>query len=230
MTGYVTSPDAMYYAMNGGGNPYYNPASTSNVGATSAYPSVWGGNGNYITNSYNLRVLSSSYNIKDEAQAQAITQQCEAIAYTIKSGNEDAVMKEYDEFLALLKGQEKFDKCTEQELRAYANSIYTDLCGKSMSEEIEKGCSGSLSTAFKDSFLSIPFVGDDKHSKDDLISEITGTPKPRGADAEKALGYTAGVLSTAGVGAGVGFLVGGPVGAAIGAGVGAVVGILRSIF
>ncbi|MDD3237581.1 MAG: hypothetical protein PHV37_05730 [Candidatus Gastranaerophilales bacterium] len=205
-----------YFGLNSGTS---TATSTSSLYNSS---NIWGTNSAY---GYNNPYLA--YNNKMGAQNLAIQDQCAAIATVVGGGQEDEILEEFNELVTTLKSQDQYSQCSDQELKAVARNIFQNTTGVSLNEAINKNCSGSFMTGLKNAIN--PF-GDDKTSKDDLISEINGTKKKKGANEAKVVGSAIGIAGAAAAGAGIGFAVGGPIGAAIGGAIGGVGSFLKSLF
>lgn len=217
------------YGTTGAYNPYMTP------GMYSIPQNLWNDPKGQMQYQYDMNNTANGYGIKSGAQQVSLTDQCSALAQVIGSGQEDEILKEFNELSATLKSQPQYAQCSEQEIKGLAKQYFQAVTGVSLNEAIENNASGDFETGFKKSFS---LFGDDNESKEDLLAEVNGTKLKRGAEATKTVGEVAGVAAIAGAGAGIGAavgtfvfpVIGTGVGAAIGGIVGGAVGILKSIF
>ncbi len=199
------------------------------TGATNTYngvsSNIWNNSTQNLQYQYGYNNTYNAYNNKYASQQLTIQDQCTSIATVLSNGQEDEVLSEFNELVSTLRSQEQYAQCSDQELRAMAKNIFQNMTGISLTDAINQNCSSSFTTGLKN--VLNPF-GDDSVSKEDLLAEINGTKKKKGADASKVVGEVAGIAGCAAGGAGVGFLVAGPVGAAVGGVIGGAVGLIKA--
>lgn len=218
----------------GATNPYtatntYNPYMAMNTNMYNPY--MMGGmySTTGMQTQYNLNNQWQSYGIKANAQQIALTDQCNALAQVLSSGQEDEIMKEFNELENTLKTQPQFAQCTEQEVKAYAKNYFQSITGISLDKAIEENASGDFTTGFKKTFS---LFGDDSTSKEDLLATVNGTRLKRGAEETKVAGEVTGIVAKVGAGAALGLAVtlGNPIGAVVGGAIGGIACMLKAIF
>lgn len=214
--GYNNSED--YFGLNSGNTAYGTAdayGSLNTYGGYGNYGNIWGGSTQILQNQYDYNNTYNSYNNKYNSEQLSVQDQCAAIATVISNGQEDEVLSEFNELVATIQSQPQYAQCSEQELKAIARNLFQSVTGVSLTDAVNANCSSSFKTGLN---MLNPF-DKDTTSKEDLISEISGTKKKEGAEIAETAGKVTAVAAPA-VGAGIGFAVGGPIGAAVGAGIG----------
>lgn len=243
-TGYYNNGDDYFGLSSTAGNNIAGTSIYSNPGVYNPYmtpgmysmpQNLWNDPKGQMQYQYDMSNTANGYGIKNNAQQISLTDQCTALAQVIGSGQEDEILKEFNELSATLKSQPQYAQCSEQEIKGLAKQYFQAVTGLSLNDAIENNASGDFETGFKKSFS---LFGDDNESKEDLLAEVNGTKLKRGAEATKVVGEVAGVASYAAIGAGIGASLGlvGSAGvlsaplAVVGGVIGGAVGILKSIF
>lgn len=125
----------------------------------------------------NLNQQSGAIYNRNSGQQLEVSNQCRVLASLIGEGKENEVLKEFQEIETALKGQQQYSKCTDQEIKAIAQSIFQQSTGVPLVDAINQNCKSNFETGLGTGF----FLGNaDSVSKEDLIAEINGTEPPHG--------------------------------------------------
>lgn len=189
--GSVTSAYTDYNNVYGTAADYTgNYSDTSNSLFSNPYSyGYYGPSSSQVQNYYDMNNQYMSYSNKNSAQQLTLKDQCTSLAQVISEGQEDAILTEYNELVSTLASQPQYQNCNEQELKAVAKQIFQNTTGISLNDAINQNCSGNFATGLKQGF----FLGNaDSISKEQLISEINGTPMKGGAS--KVIGNIIGAI------------------------------------
>jgi len=154
---------------------------------------------NSMQNSYSIYATQQGLNNKQQAEIMSYSQQSQNIATLIRGNRNDDAMKEYEKMVQNIKATPQYSTYSDAEIRAIAQAQYQNSTGTNLVNDITQNSSSSFTQGLK---MGVPILGwffESSNSKDDLVSQVTGTPKAASADASKVFGSC---LSSAAVGAG----------------------------
>ncbi len=128
---------------------------------------------------YEYQETKESYETKDLAQDEAITEEIENILYLIEAGYEDKAMEAYNELIETIGGQSQYSTLSESELQSVAKSL--------LDSQVEEDTEGEY-TSIKDYIVDYAADADEnymqkvwyKNSKvdstteEDLLESICG--------------------------------------------------------
>ena len=163
--------------------------SIMNPGMYSIPQNLWNDPIGQMQYQYDMNNQYQGFNIRANAQQLTITDQCRVLAELISEGKEDEIMENFKELEATLKSQPQFAQCTDKEIKAYAQNMFAQSTGMSLTEAIKQNCKSNFSTGLSAGFF---FGNGDTTSKEDLLAEINGTKKPTGAS--KGFGAVLGAI------------------------------------
>ncbi len=202
--GYV-NPSDDYFGLSTMSNTTTNYMSPSIMGQGITYPgmysipqNLWNDPAGQMQYQYNMNNQYQSYNNKANAGQLAVTDQCKVIAELISEGKENEIMENFVELQETLKSMPQYAQLSDKEIKSYAQNIFAQTTGVSLTEAIKQNCKSNFSTGFTSGF----HLGNaDNISKEELLAEINGTKPPTGAAKTfgKILGGILGIIPCLGI-------------------------------
>lgn len=181
---------------------------------------------------YQVDMLNYQRNYEFTANApnERISSAVAILNEKIVSSEQEQIIGAYNNLKEAIRSM--YPNASEADIKARANTCYTQLCGTSIVDDIRKNGSSSFTQGMKQ-VLGLGIFADRKTAEEN-IAEITGQPVSRSQNAQKiAGGAIGGALPCMAIGAAICSVVPGigtVVGALVGAGVGAVAGTISKLF
>ena len=189
------------------------------TGATSGYGyGTYGGYGLYgglyasdayvenakksMENGYDLSTTRQSFTGKQSTESATFTEHCQTIQYMLQEGRSDDALFEFNNMVDEMEELGQYSGYTEQQIKTLAQNQYKSATGSTLLGDISKYADSSFGAGVKSAIPGLNFFTQ-ANSKEDLISEVTGTKKSDFATASKVGGAVVGGLGTAAAGYGI---------------------------
>ncbi len=155
-----------------------------------------------MENGYDLRTTSQSFTGKQSTETMTFTEHCQTIQYMLQEGRSDDALFEFNNMVDEMTELGQYSGYTEQQIKTLAQNQYKSATGSTLLGDISKYADSSFGSGVKSAIPVVNFFTQ-SNSKEDLISEVTGTKKSDYATASKVGGAVVGGLGTAAAGYGV---------------------------
>lgn len=184
------------------------------TGATSGYDYGYGyGYGTYglysdeyvdnvkksLENSYDINTTRQSFTGRQSTETMTFTEHCQTIQYMLQEGRSDDALFEFNNMVDEMAELGQYAGYTEQQIKTLAQNQYRNATGSTLIGDISRYSDSAFSSGVKNAIPGLNFFTQ-TNSKEDLISEITGTKKSDYATAAKVGGALVGGVGTAAVG------------------------------
>ncbi len=154
---------------------------------------------NNIENAYEISATSNSYANKSSVSSSSFTQQCQTIQYLLEQGRTDEAMTKYEQLYNDMAANPYYEGYGENEIKTLLQEQYMSATGSSLVNAIENNSGSSFTTSLSSSIPVLGLLTEGK-SKDDFISEVTGTGASKASVAGSVAGTVAGAATSAGAG------------------------------
>lgn len=163
-------------------------------------------------NKYNVDSQVSQYNrqrsanFQMQAQDDVVSRQIQILNAQIRNNSSDKIQAEYGKLLNTIKStySDSFNglssEASDERAKAYAEKLYTQQTGQSITDAIGANSSGNFATGFK---KVVSFGLCNSSSASDNIAAINGTGASKKATASKIGGYIVGGLTLLAAGLGI---------------------------
>lgn len=135
------------------------------------------------------------------SESDAITRRISILQSKIKANEQDDIMDCYNKLLNAVKKQLtsqgiNIKDVSSEQLKAYAEKLYLQTTGKSLTDEISEYGSGQFGNGFKKGIFGLGWLFCNKRTAKDNIAEITGEEVSKTDKLNQALGTaTSGILA-----------------------------------
>lgn len=129
-----------------------------------------------ISNNYDIQTTQQSYSNLQNTESMSFTMHCQVIQNMLQSGRSDDALLEFNNMVDEMANLSQYANYNEQQLKTLAQNQYKSATGSTLLGDISKYGNSSFTTGFTN---SIPIIGllFQSNSKNDLVSEVTGTKK-----------------------------------------------------
>ena len=186
------------------------------TGTTSGYGcGMYGGYGGYyasdeyvenakksMENGYDISTTRQSFTGKQSTETMTFTEHCQTIQYMLQEGRSDDALFEFNNMVDEMEELGQYSGYTEQQIKTLAQNQYRNATGSTLLGDISKYADSSFEKKKKNAIPGVNFFTQ-TNSKEDLISEVTGTKKSDYATASKVGGALVGGVGTAAAGYGI---------------------------
>lgn len=155
-----------------------------------------------MENGYDLSTTRQSFTGKQSTESMTFTEHCQTIQYMLQEGRSDDALFEFNNMVDEMEELGQYSGYTEQQIKTIAQNQYRSATGSTLLGDISKYADSSFGSGVKSAIPVVNFFTQ-SNSKEDLISEVTGTKKSDYATASKVGGALVGGLGTAAAGYGV---------------------------
>lgn len=149
-----------------------------------------------IANSYDLSTTRQSFTGKQSTESMTFTEHCQTIQYMLQEGRSDDALFEFNNMVDEMEELGQYEGYTEQQIKTIAQNQYKNATGSTLLGDISKYADSAFDSGVK-SAIPVANFFTQANSKEDLISEVTGTKKSDYAKASKVGGAVVGGIGTA---------------------------------
>ncbi len=154
-----------------------------------------------MANSYDLSTTRQSFTGKQSTEAMTFTEHCQTIQYMLQEGRSDDALFEFNNMVNEMEELGQYEGYSEQQIKTIAQNQYKSATGSTLLGDISKYTDSAFGSGVKNAIPVVNFFTQ-TNSKEDLISEVTGTKKSDYATASKVGGALVGGVGTAAAGYG----------------------------